>query len=122
MNIIDKNWLATHEADLERWKKEPGNVVDLWMIAVAPEARNQGIANHLTRLSLEVAKAKGFELAIIECTGFFSQSAAEKAGFKPMSELYYIDYKVDGEIPLQEVPSPHVKMIIYEKKLNEREI
>lgn len=117
VDSLDKKWEETHKEDLMRWNNEPGHVVDLWMLAVHSEALGRGISNELTKFSLDLVKKHNFEIAVIECTGHFSQRAAEKSGFNLVSELNYLDYEVTGEKPFDSVPEPHKKWALYEIKL-----
>lgn len=119
VGTLDDKWAEAHASDLEEWQNAPGKVVDLWMLAVAQEALGRGISNNLTKLSLTLAARRNFELAVIECTGFFSQSAAMKSGLSKVCELDYLDYVVDGETPFSSVPAPHSKWVLFEKKLQQ---
>lgn len=118
IHILDERWEKAHEEDMKRWERNPGHVIDLLLLAVAPEALGKGIANNLTKLSIELARSRNFEVAVIECTGHFSQRAAEKSGFKLVAEMAYTDYDVDGIRPFDSVPLPHTKWALYEINLH----
>lgn len=115
LEIIDEAWFAKHP---EIHRTQTGRVADLWMVGVHPEYRGHGIASKLARLSLERVARAGFEYAIIECTGAFSQHAMEAAGCTAVFELPYADFLWKGEAIFKNVPPPHTKWVIYEKKLN----
>ncbi len=115
LEIIDEAWFAQHP---EIQRTQTGRVVDLWMVGVDPEYRGRGIASKLARLSLDRVAQAGFEYAVIECTGAFSQHAMESAGCTPVFELPYTDFLWNGEAIFRNVPPPHTKWVIYEKKLN----
>lgn len=115
LDIIDEAWFAKHpEIDRE----ETGRVADLWMLGVHPHYRGHGIASELTRRSLDRVARAGFEYAVIECTGAFSQRVMEAAGCTAVFELPYDDFLWKGEAVFKDVPPPHTKWVIYEKKLN----
>jgi ribosomal protein S18 acetylase RimI-like enzyme len=59
-----------------------GEVFELWMLAVAPHYRKNGIAAVLIETSLELARSKGFSKAVVEATGEFSYKSILKFGFK----------------------------------------
>ncbi len=86
-------------------------------MAVSESVRGKGISKLLTKFSLDVAKLNGYELAVIECTGFFSHKAALSEGFVPICEMEYTDYVLDHCVPFEDVPPPHSKWVILEKYL-----
>ena len=59
---FDADWNVPKE-------KPPGKWFHMWMGAVAPEGRGNGVARNLARLSGELAKSKGYLCAFGECTG-----------------------------------------------------
>lgn len=115
LEIIDEAWFAKHP---EIHRTQTGRVADLWMVGVDPEYRGRGIASTLARLSLDRVARAGFEYAVIECTGAFSQRAMEAAGCTPVFELPYSDFLWKGEAVFRNVPPPHTRWVIYEKRLN----
>lgn len=115
LEIIDEAWFAKHP---EIHRTQTGRVADLWMVGVHPDYRGHGIASRLVRLSLQQVAQAGFEYAVIECTGAYSQRAMEAAGCSSVYELPYADFVWKGETIFKNVPPPHSKWAIYEKKLN----
>lgn len=115
LESIDEAWFARHP-EIDR--SETGRVADLWMLGVHPDYRGHGIASVLTRHSLDRVARAGFEYAVIECTGAFSQRVMEAAGCTAVFELPYADFLWKGEAIFKAVPPPHTKWVIYEKKLN----
>ncbi|MCP3953174.1 MAG: GNAT family N-acetyltransferase, partial [Desulfobacterales bacterium] len=111
----DEAWFDTHP-EIDR--TQTGRVADLWMLGVHPDYLGRGIASRLARLSLEQVAQAGFEYAIVECTGAFSQHAMQAAGCNPVYELPYTDLFWNGEAVFRNVPAPHTKWVIYENKLN----
>jgi GNAT superfamily N-acetyltransferase len=96
----------------------PGDTVDLWMVGVAaPKFVRRGIANTLFELCTEVARERGFERCVTECTGHYSQSAARRAGFDEVARLAYRDFRFEGRPVFADVPSPHTHLVVYEKTL-----
>lgn len=114
LDVIDKAWFAVHP-EIDR--TEVGRVVDLWMVGVHPGYRGRRIASSLSTLSLQHVAKAGFDYAIVECTGAFSQSAMQAAGCTSVYELPYTDFRWHGEAVFRDVPGPHAKWVIYEKKL-----
>lgn len=119
LDIIDGAWFDKHP---ELQPNQPGRVADLWMGGVRDDRRGSGIARQLVRMSLEQVTLAGFEYAIAECTGAFSQRLVENAGFTSVSELGYADFFWNGEAVFANVPAPHTKWVIYEKNLNQQGI
>lgn len=114
VDLLDKAWFERHP-DLAAG--QTGRVVDLWMGGVRPGYRERGIATGLGRICLERASRAGFEYAIAECTGAYSQHLVEAAGFSSVHELPYADFLWNGEAIFKNVPGPHDKWAIYEKAL-----
>src|SRR5262245_61996692 len=67
-----------------------GDAVDLWMVGVA-EARfvRRGIASRLFRICSDLPRHSGFTHLVTECTGHYSQMAAQRAGFREVARLAY---------------------------------
>jgi GNAT superfamily N-acetyltransferase len=107
---------AAYEA--QRPDLAPGDAVDLWMVGVAaPKFVRRGIANTLFELCIDVARERGFERCVTECTGHYSQSAARRAGFDEVARLAYRDFRFEGRAVFAAVPAPHTHLVLYEKKL-----
>ena len=53
---------------------EKGAAVDFWFLGVHPDYRGHGIAKHLTRGVIPLAKKAGFKYATIEVSSIFSES------------------------------------------------
>lgn len=115
VDALDKAWFEKH-SDIT--VGQTGRVADLWMGGVRPEFRKSGIVTQLVRRCVDQATEAGFEYAIAECTGAYSQRLVETAGFTPVYELPYADFLWQGEAIFNNVPAPHNKWAIYEKKLN----
>jgi ribosomal protein S18 acetylase RimI-like enzyme len=114
LDIIDEAWFKMHP---EIKRDEQDKVADLWMVGVHPEYRDCGIASNLALHSLEHVARAGFEYAIVECTGAFTQRLFKKVGCSPVFALPYKDLLWKGEAVFRNVPPPHTKWEIYEKKL-----
>lgn len=116
LDIIDEAWFASHP-EIDR--HETGRVADLWMVGVHPDYRGCNIASLLAVHSLKRTAKAGFEYAIVECTGAFSQHVMQAAGCRPVHEIAYADFRWRGKAVFRNVPAPHTKWVIYEKKLTE---
>lgn len=114
IDAIDAAWIE-RRPEIDR--TQLGRVVDLWMGGVYPAYRGRQIFNHLTDLSLQVVTEAGFDYAVIEATGAFSQAAMDRAGCQAVYSLPYTEFLWRGEAVFQNVPPPHSKWVIYEKKL-----
>jgi GNAT superfamily N-acetyltransferase len=115
VDALDKAWFEKH-SDIAAG--QTGRVADLWMGGVRPAYRKCGIITQLVRICIEQATKAGFEYAIAECTGAYSQHLVEAAGFTSVYELPYADFLWEGEAIFKNVPAPHAKWAIYEKRLN----
>jgi GNAT superfamily N-acetyltransferase len=109
---------ATEAYEAQRPEVRPGDAVDLWMVGVAaPRFTRRGIANSLFRLCSDLARQRGIKRRVTECTGQYSQAAAQRAGFKEVARLAYKDFRFEGEPVFARIGSPHTHLILYEKEL-----
>jgi GNAT superfamily N-acetyltransferase len=96
-----------------------GNVFELWMLAVLPEFRKNGISASLVETSLEVARSKGFKKAVVETTGEFSFKSMSKFGFQTTHQVNYKEFVTrDGTRPWENFNSPHTHMRFLELDLS----
>jgi ribosomal protein S18 acetylase RimI-like enzyme len=95
-----------------------GDAVDLWMVGVA-EARfaRRGIASRLFRICSGVARDSGFMRCVTECTGHYSQTAAQRAGFKEVARLAYKEFRFQGRPVFADIDPPHTHLVLYEREL-----
>jgi len=97
---------------------ELGEAVDLWMVGVPPGGRfaRRGIASTLFRVSADLGRNRGFKRCVTECTGHYSQTAAEKAGFRELARLAYRDFRCEGRAVFAAIEPPHTHLILYENE------
>lgn len=114
VDLLDRAWFKRHP---DITVGQTGRVVDLWMGGVRPGYQNRGIATKLGKMSLAQAARAGFDYAIAECTGAYSQHLVKATGFTAVHELAYADFLWKGEAIFKNVAAPHNKWAIYEKKL-----
>ena len=95
-----------------------GDAVDLWMVAVPPGGRfaKRGIAGTLFRVSADLARSRGFKRCVTECTGYYSQTAARKAGFQERARLSYRDFRFEGRAVFAGIQPPHTHVILFERE------
>lgn len=90
---------------------------DLWMVGTDARFARRGVAGRLFRLATHLARECGFRRCVTECTGRYSQAAAERAGFTEAARLAYRDFRFDGEAVFAGVAHPHTHLAFYEKVL-----
>ncbi|NNE84452.1 MAG: GNAT family N-acetyltransferase [Alphaproteobacteria bacterium] len=86
---------------LEDWYRDarspqPGECLDLAMLAVARDQGGRGIAQKLVNVSLESAAAQGYRRAITMATNRISLHVFQKLGFKELFSVSYKDYTFAG--------------------------
>ncbi len=115
--IVDALVSIDNEYEAQRPGLQPGQVMDLWMVGVTPGGRyaKKGIASTLFQVSVELARQRGFQRCVVECTGHFSQRGALKSGFQEMARVIYKDYRFEGRPVFASIPEPHVKFALYER-------
>ncbi len=115
--IIDA--LVSIDTEYEKLRPDlrPGQVMDLWMVGVTPGGRfaKKGLASTLFQVSVDVARQRGFQRCVVECTGHFSQRGAVKSGFQEMARVVYKDYRFEGRPVFERIPEPHSKFALYER-------
>jgi hypothetical protein len=108
--------------DQEYERKRPdlkiGEALDLWMLGVDSARFGQrGIGTRLIQLSSDLARTQRFVRCVAECTGHYSQAAAQRSGFQEAARLAYADFMYEGRPVFAQVPSPHTHLVLYEKEL-----
>ncbi|KAL9652248.1 hypothetical protein ABK040_011908 [Willaertia magna] len=73
------------------------NVKKIYKICSAgtyKEYRRLGLAKQMFQEAVKLAKEKGYEQIMVECTGYASQRLYEKLGFRELTRLYYENYEI----------------------------
>jgi len=97
---------------------KPGDTADLWMVGVAtPRFARRGVASTLFRICSDVARGNGFKRCVTECTGHYSQTAAQRAGFREIVRLAYGEFRFDGQPVFADIGAPHTHLVLYEREL-----
>jgi len=78
----------------------------LFNLGVLRDYRRAGVAQALLIESLELAKEKGFEYAVAECTGYGSQKLCDGLGFQRLRALRYADFEFAGDRPFRSIEEP----------------
>jgi GNAT superfamily N-acetyltransferase len=102
--------------EAKRGDLELGEAVDLWMVGVQPRFAGRGIASTLFRVASELARDKGFNRCVTECTGHFSQQAARTSGFQEITRLAYPDVRFEGRAIFTDIEAPHTHIVLFEKE------
>ena len=97
-----------------------GEAVDLWLVGTDARFARRGVARRMFRVCAELARETGFSRCVSECTGRYSQRAAEQAGFREMARVDYRDFRFEGEPVFVNVPAPHTHLAFYERVLENR--
>lgn len=95
-----------------------GDAVDLWMVGVPAGSRfaRRGIASTIFRVSVDLARSRGFKRCVTECTGHYSQTAARRSGFQERARLAYRDFRFEGRAVFAEIEPPHTRVILFERE------
>ncbi len=97
-------------------KVDPGKILHLFMLGVAPDFGGRGIAHTLVHQTLENGRRRGYERAITEATGKVSQHIFRKQGFIERFRIVYKDFLQDGNRPFETI-SDHGAVILLERDL-----
>jgi hypothetical protein len=125
--LIDFPWFrpiaeALINVDVAYEAKRPGlalgEVLDLWMVGVPQSTHfeRKGLASTLFRLCAAVGRSRGFKRCVTKCTGYYSQTAARKTGFKECERLAYRDFRFEGRAVFSGINPPHSDIILFERE------
>ena len=123
---VDKKYLNYRHRQFDngiisKEKIEPGTVVDLWMGGTKKEYRRQGLLSKCFDKTTELARKKGYKVAIAECTGLYSSMTMLKLGAKPVAFTNYATFPVsDGSVGWF-VDPPHTKLELFSLDLTKLE-
>ncbi|HEY6192667.1 MAG TPA: GNAT family N-acetyltransferase [Bacteroidota bacterium] len=107
---LDQQYRRIHPAD-------PGQVLHLFMLGVAPDFGGRGIARTLVRLTLANGKKEGYERAITEATGNVSQHVFRALGFVERFHIPYKEFTFRGKRPFESIVG-HKSIMLMERSLN----
>jgi hypothetical protein len=95
-----------------------GDALDLFAVAVTPGSQfaRKGIAGALFRVCADLARDRGYQRCVTECTGHYSQTAAIKAGFKERARLAYRDFRFEGRAVFAKIEAPHSHLVLFERE------
>ncbi|CAM2005848.1 GNAT family N-acetyltransferase [Acanthopleuribacter pedis] len=80
------------------YQPKPGECAHMFMVAVADDYTNMGIAPRMNRLFFEMARERGYRRLVTEPTGNISQHILrDKMGFEVLVKLAYRDFSFNGE-------------------------
>lgn len=96
-----------------------GQALQLWMVGVELSGgfTRRGVGGNLFRVSAQLAADRAFHRCLSECTSYFSQRCALRAGFDERTELMYKDFLFDGLPVFAAIPEPHLALGLYERIL-----
>ncbi len=97
-------------------KVDPGKILHLLMLGVAPDFGGRGIARMLVQQTLENGKRRGYERAVTEATGNVSQHIFRHQGFVERFRIPYKEFLHDGKRPFNTI-SDHEAIILLERDL-----
>ncbi|RWS09008.1 hypothetical protein B4U79_17731 [Dinothrombium tinctorium] len=114
-NLISE-WIRLHPEF--KFEELIEKVFHLGGIAIKDEYENFGIGTKLIMESLNCAKQRGFQIALLEASGYKTQKIfGEKLKFKEMNSIVYDKFEIDGRRVFKGLKSPQ-KIIVYEKYLD----
>jgi GNAT superfamily N-acetyltransferase len=87
------------------------------MVGVDARFAKRGIASTLFRVAAEVPRTKGFRRVVTECTGYFSQTAARRAGLLERARVAYRDFRFGDRPVFAAIAPPHTHAVLFEREL-----
>ena len=88
-----------------------------WWASLRPDLPGEVFASRLFRICSGVARDSGFMRCVTECTGHYSQTAAQRAGFKEVARLAYKEFRFQGRPVFADIDPPHTHLVLYEREL-----
>lgn len=92
----------------------------LYMLAVSPQHRGQGIAQTLVSTTLNYGAKQGYKVAVTEAANQISQHVFRKTGFIPRCEAQYGQFTYEGDRVFEAI-SDEGGTVLMDKFLNQRE-
>ena len=108
---LDQQYRKTHRIN-------PGEVLHLLMVAIAPDSGGKGVASMPLTLTLEYGQQKGYVKAVGEVTGKASQHIFRKHGFVERFSIHYSDFQYQGKRVFNSI-GEHEAVILMERTLGE---
>lgn len=106
---LDDQYRRIHRID-------PGKVLHLFMLAVAPEFGGKGIARTLVRVTLNNGRRNGYDRAVTEATGNVSQHIFRSLGFVDRFRILYKEFDHGGRRPFESI-TEHQSVVLLERHL-----
>ena len=100
----------------EEKKNISGDIIDLLMLGIKKEYRGQGIASKLIVKTIEMARCKGFKIAISQVVHMRAQQIFLKLNFQEILSVEYGSYSFQGIKPFEKIIG-HTKCSLMEKIL-----
>lgn len=85
---------------------QPGVIIHLLMLGVAPSYLKQGIGTQLAIKTLENSKSLRFKEVVAEATATYSQKIFDNLGFQVKKGIRYSDYIFENARPFSEIRDP----------------
>ncbi|XP_025199058.1 dopamine N-acetyltransferase-like [Melanaphis sacchari] len=110
MTLFQK--IEQESAMFERYP-DVNRVMDIKAVAVNETFKGQGVCKALFYKSKELALENKCSMVRVDCSSYFSASAAEKLGFQCIYSMNYEEYKNEkGEVIFDPLP-PHKQFKVY---------
>lgn len=75
-------------------------MMNVFMVAVAPQYGKRGLASKLIQLSVVLAGRLGIEMVVSQAVNYYAIRALEKCGFRSVKQVLYGDFVYEGTTPL----------------------
>ena len=107
-NLLDKLNAEHFAASPGDEAKETGHTMHLWCLGVKQGYRGANLGFRVADYSMQLAQKNGYQRAVVEATGTYSQRIAGKLGFVKRHEVVYREYiAADGSMPFKEMDVVH---------------
>uniref|UniRef100_A0A0A9YBW7 Alcohol dehydrogenase 2 n=2 Tax=Lygus hesperus TaxID=30085 RepID=A0A0A9YBW7_LYGHE len=93
-------------------------LLDMYMLAVDPDFRRQGMAKALGQAAVMYAKKEGFRGMKITASSQYTTNIAKSLGFRVFNSVAYADYKDEAGRVVFSPPAPHTHINIMLKEFD----
>eukprot|EP00754_Rhynchopus_humris_P041600 Rhum_TRINITY_DN25156_c0_g1::Rhum_TRINITY_DN25156_c0_g1_i1::g.181360::m.181360 len=88
--------------------EKTGHTMHLWCLGVKRGYRGANLGFRVAEYSMQLAQKNGYQRAVVEATGAYSQRIVRKLGFVKGHEVVYREYTAaDGSMPFKEMDEVH---------------
>ena len=114
------NFVNKTKKNMDLWKTTGADIgICLHILSVDPIVSGRGLGKKLAKLSIDMARSKGFPFIWLMCTSHYSAKICRSLGMENVYKVPYKDLKNEAGVPECLPPAPHTEINVYIQRFNE---